>query len=407
MAKKRKAKQNNQVRIFKKRGGFSAFDKACRVLYRKLGWLEHYESLSIKEKRMMFVSRLLITKPIAARSQPISSKELQKLGDCIQKKIRLCSYKSNNKWYSPYEIQLLWLLGNLIKNKAISENRRAALIKKFGSYPYDKGGIMAPFILGILRAAMSLSSIDTKYYSLDIRFAAIVPDNPEMEMSVLLYLHPARMKHLKINNVFRPAFLIGFPNFKLEVKWLKVEASFLKGAYSGKKEELSVYMQSHAKKRLTERLDLLEPSSIYYTIWLNSNDMDQFIFYKNYLLFPYKLHDCIVGYFVADVIDDLLVFKTFLFITHSATPEGDRLKEISGLAWKDISYWKIDRLSTFIQIDTEKYPRLTAMFEEAGLGDLFKLKDKEFDLDTLQDANMDALRDYIVQGKQEMSMEFA
>lgn len=366
-----------------------------------------YNSLSISEKRSMFTSKVVLTRPVAAKGQSIPSKELQKLGDCIQKKIRVGSFQSNGSWFSAYELQIFWLLGGVMDCKSTTANRKQALKELFGPHIIGFKSFAPQFFLSISKAAMSLSSIDTKYYSIDIRVAAIVPDNPEMEMSVQLYLHPARKKHIKINNVYRPAFSIGLPKLNLGMDWLKVKSGFLKGAYSGEKEELAVYMQSHAKQRLIDRLDLLDSSSIYFTLWENTLDMDKFIFYKDHILFPYELHNCRVGYLVADVIDDLVVFKTFLFITHSSTPEGDKLKEISGLAWRDISYWKIDCLSTFTNIDTEKYPRLTAMFEEAGLGDLFKLKDKEFDLDALQDANLDALRDYIAQGKQERSMEFA
>lgn len=406
MAKKRKPKNTDQIRDFFKRGGFSAFDKACRVFFTKLDWMKQYDSLSIHEKRYMFCNKLAIRRPVASGNQSIPTKELKKLGNCIQKKIRIACYKTKNGLYSPYEFQIFWLLGNLLKSNSLTEKRRKILTESFGSVMLNHESFVAPFLLAILKSALSLSSIDTKYYSIDISMAAIVPDNPRIELTVQLYLHPARKKHIKINNIYRPAFLIGLPNLNLGMDWLKIKASLLRGAYSGQKEELWVYVQSHARQRLNERLDLLDSSSIYYTMFQNIMDMDQFIFYKDYILFPIELHNCKVGYLVVDIIDDLVVFKTFLFITHSSTPEGDKLKEISGLSWKDISYWKIDRLSTFMKTDTEKYPGLTAMFEEAGLGDLFKLKNKEFDLDTLQDVNMDALRDYIAQGKQEVSMEF-
>lgn len=407
MAKRRKPKSKDQVRTFYKRGGFSAFDKACRLFFNKLSLLKNYDSLSVKEKRYMFSNKVILAKPTAARFQQISSKELQKLGDCIQKKIRVYSFESNKEWFSPYEVQLFWLLGNLINSNMITANRKKALIEMFGTKTLEANTFIPHFFLAILKSAMSLSSIDTKYYCIDVRMAAVVPGNPEVEMSVMLHIHSARKKHIEINNIYRPAFSIGLPNLDQEMDWLKVKASFLKGAYRGPNDELMVYMQSHARKRMGERLDLVDSSSIYYTIWMNTTDMDKFILYKGYLLFPYELHKCRVGYLVADIIDDLLVFKTFLFITHSSTPEGDKLKEISGLAWKDISYWKIDRLSTFLKTDTEKYPGLTAMFKEAGLGDLFHLKGLDFDIDSLQDVNLDALRDYIYKGKQEVSVEFA
>jgi hypothetical protein len=48
--------------------------------------------------------------------------------------------------------------------------------------------------------------------------------------------------------------------------------------------------------------------------------------------------DVKIGYFVVEPVNDMLVIKTFLFITHNCTPEGDKLKELTGLGKSDISY---------------------------------------------------------------------
>ncbi|MBI9035566.1 MAG: hypothetical protein JEZ03_13965 [Bacteroidales bacterium] len=72
-----------------------------------------------------------------------------------------------------------------------------------------------------------------------------------------------------------------------------------------------------------------------------------------------------------------------------------------------MTYWKIDRLSTFIGMNEEKYPKLTQLFCDAGMGELFQLKDKEFDIDNLQEANMDGLRDCLNLEKEMVSLEMS
>lgn len=408
MAKRRKLKGNrNQGVQVANSSAFKSFDNAARVLFERINCGRLYSGLSKHERRLMFRFRAVIRNPEAAPSYTISSKELKKIGSAIHFRIRHEIHCEGESSATVYELDIIRSLYSMMKCSDVTLSRREEFKRNFFDNNTDKGELLGFIAISAINSVMSFCDIHTHVYGIDVWVAKLIKENLEFELCFSLSKHLACRKHICINGMYRPVYAVGFPQYGLQVKWLKLESHFLKGAYGGCKEELAVYMQSHAKKRLTERLDLLEPSSIYYTIWLNTTDMDQFIIYKDYLLFPYELHNCKVGYLVADIIDDLVVFKTFLFITHSSTPEGDKLKQISGLGWKDISYWKIDRLSTFMKIDTEKYPGLTAMFEEAGLGDLFKLKNKEFDLDTLQDANLDALRDYIAQGKRERSEEFA
>jgi len=355
----------------------------------------------------MFNYRVIMRTPVSAKGTRLPSKELKRIGNCIQKKMRICSFESDGQWFSNYEIQIFWLLAQLKQSKVISEMRRAELYIIFGPKNVKLESFFHHYLITLVKAILSLSSIEKKYYSFNPRSAKIIKDKLEFEISLQVFDHRARKKYFQRNGVYRPAYAIGLPNLDMVTKWLQIETSILDGKYQGDKEKLDVYIQSHALERMKERLDLLDPTSLYFVIWSNTSTLNSFVFYHDLLLCPIQIHNCKVGYFVAEIIDDCLVLKTFLFITHSSTPEGDTLKKISGLGWKDISYWKIDRLSTFMKIDTIKYPRLAEMFNEAGLTDLFHLQGKELDLDTLQDANLDALRDYIHKGKEEHEYEYS
>jgi hypothetical protein len=155
---------------------------------------------------------------------------------------------------------------------------------------------------------------------------------------------------------------------------------------------------------LKERLDLLDQEAINYALWENTNNITEFVTYHGYLLLPFTVFGIKTGYLVANVTDDKLLFRTFLFITHNTSPEGVRLRKLSGLGKEDITYWKIDRLSTFVKFNEEKYPGLTQLFRKAGLETLFELKNKEFTIDSMQAANFDGLIEYINRGQNELKL---
>ena len=152
-------------------------------------------------------------------------------------------------------------------------------------------------------------------------------------------------------------------------------------------------------------MDLLNREAINYTLWENTHTISKFENYRSYLLLPFKVFDVKIGYLVANIISEKLLFRTFLFITHRGTPEGDRLKALTGLGKHDISYLCIDRLSTFANLDEEKYPGLIRLFCGAGLENLMRLKDKDFHIDSMQSANLDGLAEYMARGKQAIDQQ--
>jgi hypothetical protein len=244
-----------------------------------------------------------------------------------------------------------------------------------------------------------LSNPCYKYYGVKLRTAALHKDKPMLEIVIDAFGIPAPKNTMLIDGVKRPTYQLGKATAKEPVVWITVNKNVLGDYYKGTKEELDVYIQSHAMERLSQRLDLLNKGAINYLLWENTHSIKQFEFYKGYILLPVLLYDVKVGYLMAKVVEDKVLFRTFLFITHNCSPEGDRLKKISGLGKHDISYWHIDRLSTFVNLDENKYKDLIELFDEAGIKDFQQLKEKDFDIDQLQAVNLDGLMEYIEQGK--------
>ncbi len=88
------------------------------------------------------------------------------------------------------------------------------------------------------------------------------------------------------------------------------------------------------------------------------------------------------GYFRFDVVGNIIVVKTFLFLTNSGTPEGDLLAKNTGLKVLDMKYLTIDKLSTFMSSDIANNVQINKIFTDAGCQSLFELYAKVADICT-------------------------
>ncbi len=382
-------------------GGYKRFLIEMHQIVELMGFKKNVASMSPEFKEMMYARNLGINSPLPG-NENINKQELKIISDKTKKYYREPSIKTEDIKISNYQVQLLFCYNatrhlELIKKKVSSDNEEVIKFKNLSDSLFS--AFYNRFLLDYFRVITQLSRPDQKYYGVHIRPASQFGGTPRIELVTKIYGIPASKYMMKINGNNRPAFQLGRPLGTTPVEWISLDVSLLGDFYKGKQKKLSVYIQSHALKRLSERMDLLDQEAINYALWENTNNITNFELYRGYLLLPFKVFGVKIGYLVANVIDDKLLFRTFLFITHNCTPEGDQLKKISGLAKEDISYWRIDRLSTFVKLNEEKYHGLIRLFSKAGLGDLMKLKIKEFDIDTIQTANLDGLTEYLKQGQ--------
>ncbi|WP_163324055.1 hypothetical protein [Draconibacterium mangrovi] len=391
--KKKPAQQAN--------GGYKKFIRELYDTLRLAGIDQMWDENTDADKHLMYSMRIRIQNPVAC-NELVSSAELKRIAMQTKRYYREPTVERKKDKFSAYQLMLLYCylavreqviarnLGN--KNDPVVLERREHKNKML-----DQFGINC--ILGHFRIMIQLGSPDYKYFGLALRHAAIYKENPSMEMVPDIYGIPAEKKIICLDGHKRPAYRLGKPDGMEIFTWSVTAANILGDAYTGDKEKLDIYIQSHALKRMAQRLDLLKRPAINYALWENTITITSFVHHRGKLLLPVKIYDIKIGYLVAEVVDDVLLFKTFLFITHNFTPEGDTLRRITGLGKEDISYWKIDRLSTFVNLDTGKYRALTELFEQAGLADIFQLKDKDFDVEQMQEANLDGLMRYIQRGK--------
>lgn len=135
---------------------------------------------------------------------------------------------------------------------------------------------------------------------------------------------------------------------------------------------IAVFLQQHVLHRLDERLDCLPDFIRGFNLYTSLNEPD-IIHYKGRILAGYNLEGRFrLGYIVLEYLEGILVARTFLSLTNNGTPEGDRLKEISGLTKIDHKYWATDKLSAFQNSDIKDHAEMKEIFEKAGCGVLFE-----------------------------------
>jgi hypothetical protein len=200
----------------------------------------------------------------------------------------------------------------------------------------------------------------------------VISDGSEEKgFKIILHEHIPEKKQIKIDGHARYVFpvCLGFANKGLDCA--TVSASDINKNSSLKDLPIPVYFQNHLIHRLEERLDCFDFSFVQLLLF-QSLYKPKFIQFNNRILVEFIVQERKrIGYIVVEYLDGILLAKTFLLLTNSGTPEGEKLKSISGLNKVDLKYWEIDKLSTFQNSDIKEQPKVREIFEKSGCGVLF------------------------------------
>ena len=137
------------------------------------------------------------------------------------------------------------------------------------------------------------------------------------------------------------------------------------------KEELPVFIDRHAIDRLHQRIPLPNHQSLLHNIMVDCLEYPVLTPREpgKYLV-DVRLGEHKVGYFVAQVLPDLVLIRTFLFLTMQGTPEADRLRDKLGLSRNDVERYKLDYFWTLTASNIADDPLLARVLAECGCGHL-------------------------------------
>jgi hypothetical protein len=149
------------------------------------------------------------------------------------------------------------------------------------------------------------------------------------------------------------------------------------GLQSATDDPLPVYIQRHALQRLDERLGL-QANNVHSHLFFSLFEQPvNYVLGNGCTLIEFKMYEYKVGYLLTTLHEDKLVIRSFLFLTNDGTPEGRKLRALTGLAKYDKKYLGIDKLSTFTAYRIQEDEALSALFQEAGCSSLLDARNLE------------------------------
>jgi hypothetical protein len=136
---------------------------------------------------------------------------------------------------------------------------------------------------------------------------------------------------------------------------------------------IPVYIMQHAIKRLNERISCKYPQASEFEMMLAFIVPKITRQGKSHYLVEFRTSNLKAGYFLCELVENALLVRTFLFLTHDGTPEGKMLTETTGLGKLDQKYLRFDNLLTLANSDILSNEEAMDIFRKAGCGELLEL----------------------------------
>jgi len=229
------------------------------------------------------------------------------------------------------------------------------------------------FSTTLLASMITESDLSKTLYWLD--YKCIIPPTIEEENENKLILHSLapQTKLIKTEDGSRPAIRVGWVFPVHGEDWVQIQPSILGYKDLAEDTPLDVYIQQHAFNRLKERIDCFESGITHFQLFLSLKSPQIAYDSHHRLLIEFRFNETKAGYFRADIIDGVILLRTFLFVTNTGTPEGMLLEKKTGLKMLDKKYLAIDKLSSFMNSDLDKNEEVRQLLKDSGFQCLIEL----------------------------------
>ena len=181
--------------------------------------------------------------------------------------------------------------------------------------------------------------------------------------------------HVRVDGSNRPAYRLGClaPTGEhtggTAARWVSVPAAVFGGDGGG---ELPVYVQAHALRQMHERLNL--PSMGPWSEFFLAQSLIEPRVARGCgggdVLVEFRFDVRKVGYVVLSRVGDRALVRTFLLLTMTGTPEGDRLGRRLRLTRDEARWLGLHRLSSLAASDVRDDAELVRILAECGCGQL-------------------------------------
>jgi hypothetical protein len=218
--------------------------------------------------------------------------------------------------------------------------------------------------------------IDSWYYWFRKSEHQISKKEPYGCLIYTLTREPAQKQHVAIDGNSRPVFKLGCPS-REGVIWANASPQDI-DKNSSETEPYPVFVQAHALNRCEERLKPLKRPKIQVAMYDAFDKNPEFSIGPDGARFvAFRYNQVKIGYLVVDIVDRMVIVKTFLLCTQNGTWEGNRLNKEYNLSKYIKKYFELDTLYTYIKTDVYKDEELKQIFSNCGCDGLFSVWNNE------------------------------
>ncbi|MDR2927865.1 MAG: hypothetical protein LBV41_06675 [Cytophagaceae bacterium] len=178
-------------------------------------------------------------------------------------------------------------------------------------------------------------------------------------------------KLINIDGQNRTITRVAWTNNK-EIRYLSIPAGKVDKNSGIPNIPVPVYIQQHAADRLWERISVPFKGLMYMELAMAVMEANVIRNSKDELLLTYSLSGKKVGYLLIDLINGILLIRTFLFLTNNGTPEGQKLEQLTGLTKLDKEYLDIDNMDGLVHSDILENEEVCSLFRKTGCGSLLE-----------------------------------
>lgn len=225
------------------------------------------------------------------------------------------------------------------------------------------------------------------------------PKTAPAEIGNIITIHSVTPENIsvEVDGIARPAIRVGWALAYTGADWVSIKPSLLGFNSPFAEIPLKVYIQTHALNRLSERIDCFWTGNVQWNMYISLLN-PKFTYDSNRnLLIEYTFFGNKAGYFRADIVNGIILIRTFLFVTNNGTPEGQLLEKNTGLQKLDKKYLNIDKLSTFMNSDLDKNEEVQRILKSSGCQCIIDLYNNMKSLLTEKDNvyNFDVMLSYL------------
>jgi len=217
-------------------------------------------------------------------------------------------------------------------------------------------------------AGWAFSDSELGHYFTTMELATPLGDEVLTGFRFIIHHGPPELRRFTIDGKKRTGFRVQFnPMGDNKMIPCVLSTRVIPGLEAQDERELPVYIQRHVYHRVEERMKPSQMTIFEEELAISIRNPEVTALPDGAFLIAMQYYMLRIGYLVAEVIEDAVLLRTFLFLTQSGTPEGDRFNERLRIGNYEKRWFDLDRFAGFAGTDLCEDPVFMELLKDCNL----------------------------------------